>query len=59
MELGEDLIRGNHLAALSFVVAAGNRGVEARAFGIVQIVAVVEDRQIDLRTLGSIVGFDI
>jgi hypothetical protein len=42
---------------LSFVVAADDRGVEARALILVQIVTIVDDGQIDLGAFGSIVGF--
>jgi hypothetical protein len=55
-ELGEDLIRGDDLATLSFIVATDDRCVEARALVLVQIVAVVDDGQIDLRFLESVVG---
>ena len=46
---------GEDLAALSFIVAAGDRRVETGAFVLVQIVAVVDDSQIDLRSLRSVV----
>jgi len=42
---------------LSFVVATSDRGVEARALVLVQIITIIDDGQIDLGTLGGIVGF--
>jgi hypothetical protein len=42
---------------LSFVVTAGDRGVEARALVLVQIVTIVDDGQINLGAFGGIVGF--
>jgi hypothetical protein len=42
---------------LSFVVTAGDRGVEARALVLVQIVTIIDDGQIDLGAFGGIVGF--
>jgi hypothetical protein len=42
---------------LSFVVATGDRGVEARALVLVQIVTIIDDGQIDLGAFGGIVGF--
>jgi hypothetical protein len=41
---------------LSFIVAAGDRGVEAGALFFIQIVTVVDDGQIDLGPVRSIVG---
>jgi hypothetical protein len=42
---------------LNFVVAAGDRRVEASALIVVQIVTVVDDSEIDLGPFRSIVGF--
>jgi len=50
------LIRGDHLAALSFFVAAGYRRVETLALVLVQLITVVDDGEIDLRPFRSVVG---
>jgi len=56
-ELGQYLIRGNHLAALSVFVAAGYCCMEMRALVLVQIITVVNNGEIDLGPFGSVVGF--
>src|SRR5262245_19140450 len=44
-ELGEDLIRGDYLSALSFVVALDDCGLELGALVLIHVVAVVDDSQ--------------
>jgi len=40
---------------LSFIVTAGDRRVETRAFVFVQIITVVDNGEIDLGSFGSVV----
>lgn len=54
-ELRDNLIRRDRLPALSFIVAASYRGVEAGALFLIQIITVVEHGQIDLGPFRSIV----
>jgi hypothetical protein len=42
---------------LSFVVAAGDRGVKARALILIEIVTIVDDGQVNFGAFGRVVGF--